>query len=501
MTVKLTVELVDALCTRVDESSLAEDDRALIKACLTHCLALGQAVMEKSHTVTRLLKMIFGTTEKASTIIPELKKMTRTKGKSKGHGRNGASSYTGGEKVTISHPSLTKGDVCPECERGKVYPVDPGVALRLTGTAPLQATSFEYEKLRCNLCGEIFTASHDEGPKYDATSGAMIALMRYGTGVPFKRLEHLQEGFGVPLPASTQWDIVEKAAMPAHPVYKELIRQAAQGALLHTDDTTMKILAPASGGRKGTFTTGMLSVGERKIALFVTGHRHAGENLDELLAKRRKDLGPPIQMADALSSNTPGEFPTILANCLAHARRNFIEVAESFPEECRHVVGLLTKVYKNDAHTKEMSAEERRAYHKVESGPLVEDLREWMNTQFDEKRVEPNSGLGKAFSYMLKRWGPLTAFLNVPGAPLDNNAVERSLKMAIRHRRNSLFFRTLHGAYIGDIFMSLIHTCRLSKINPFDYLVALQKYSREVFKSPEKWLPWNYEVTAASLSP
>jgi len=282
--------------------------------------------------------------------------------------------------------------------------------------------------------------------------------------------------------------------MPAHPVYKELISQAAQGAMVHTDDTTMRILEPVNEG--------MLSVaGKRKIALFFTGQKHAGENLADLLAMRQHDLGPPIQMADALSRNVPKEFPTILANCLAHARRNFIDAAQSFPDECRHVIETLAKVYEHDAGTKEMSPQERLAYHEERSGPLMEDLRKWMNAQFDEKHVEPNSGLGKAFSYMLKHWEPLTLFLRVPGAPLDNNAVERSLKMAICHRKNSLFFRTRHGAYIGDVFMSLIHTCRLSKINPFDYLVALQKHSREVFKNPKEWLPWNYESAVTALSP
>ena len=124
-----------------------------------------------------------------------------------------------------------------------------------------------------------------------------------------------------------------------------------------------------------------------------------------------------------------------------------------------------------------------------------------MNAQFDEKCVEPNSGLGKAFSYMLNHWEPLTLFLRVPGAPIDNNVCERALKMAIRHRRNSLFYRTLHGAYIGDLFMSIIHTCRLSKVNPFDYLVALQRHSHEVFKNPQDWLPWNYDTTVTALPP
>jgi transposase len=109
--------------------------------------------------------------------------------------------------------------------------------------------------------------------------------------------------------------------------------------------------------------------------------------------------------------------------------------------------------------------------------------------------------LGKAFTYMLKHWDALTLFLKIEGAPLDNNLCEQALKMAIRHRKNSLFYRTLHGAYIGDLFMSLIHTCRLSKVNPLHYLVALQRHSHEVFKNPHEWLPWNYEAAMAALPP
>ncbi len=178
-------------------------------------------------------------------------------------------------------------------------------------------------------------------------------------------------------------------------------------------------------------------------------------------------------------------------------------MAMSFPDACGHVIELLAKVYKNDAYAKEkkMSREERLAYHQTQSAPVMEELRAWMMAQFDEKKVEPNSGLGKAFTYMLKHWEPLTLFLRVPWAPLDNNLVEQCLKMAIRHRRNSLSYRTLHGAYIGDLFMSLIHTCRLSKVNPLHYLVALKQHSREVSKNPPAWLPWNYESAMALSRP
>lgn len=506
----LTRDRVEELCTRVDRSSLAEGDRTVIKACLRHCFALGQAYTEKTHTVHKLLKMIFGAkTEKAETVLPDLpQKPQGNKPPPRGHGRNGAASYPGGKRVTVSHDALKSGDGCPRCQTGKLYPSAPGVTVRITGNAPLTATSFECEKLRCNCCGEVFTAKLPDtvGPeKYDATSGAMIALLKYGTGVPFNRLETLQDALGVPLPASTQWDIVEKHADRAHPAYQELIRQAAQGEIIHLDDTTMKILLAINEheGRSGTFTTGMLSItGERKIALFFTGHKHAGENLADLLAKRHTNLPPPIQMSDALSRNAPKEWTTLLANCLTHGRRNFVDLAMSFPQECRQVIELLAKVYHNDAHTKEekMSRQERLVYHQTHSGPVMKELHVWMRAQFDEKKVEPNSGLGKAFTYMLKHWEPLTLFLRVPGAPLDNNIVEQALKMAIRNRKNSLFYRTLHGAYIGDLFMSLIHTCRLSKGNPLPYLVALQHYSHEVFKNPSAWLPWNYETAVAAAS-
>jgi len=301
---------------------------------------------------------------------------------------------------------------------------------------------------------------------------------------------------------------VERTADQIHPVYRELARQAAQGEIFHNDDTTMKILAnlkdndpqdPTS--RKGSFTTGVLAVREeRRMALFFTGPKHAGENMGKLLEQRAKDLSPPIQMCDALSRNAPKEFETLLANCLTHARRNFVDLIPSFPEECRYVIEALAEVYHHDKMAKEQSlpADLRLEFHQAHSGPVMERLKEWLQTQSNEHKVEPNSSLGKAIAYMLKHWEPLTLFLRVPGAPLDNNLCEQVLKRAILHRKNSLFFRTEHGAYIGDLFMSLIHTCKLNQVNPFHYLTTLQKHSSELFKNPRKWLPWNYLQAATN---
>lgn len=511
--IDLKPEEVGELLSRLESGALTERDRKILKAIVGAYLLLSRAVQEKSAKIKKLLLMLFGVkTERAETVLGGMASKTREKpeGKKPGHGRYGASSYTGAKRTRVSHPSLRSHEDCPECRRGKLYPMAAqGLSVRISGIAPLQAELFEREKLRCNLCGEVFTAPLPEGAgtkKYDESAGAMVSLLKYGGGLPFNRLDHLQEGLGIPVAASTLWDIVERAADRIYPVHDELIRQAAQGEIIYNDDTTMRILALAGqddGERTGSFTTGILSlVGERKIVLFATGRKHAGENLGDLLAQREPRIAPPIQMCDALSRNVPAEFATLLSNCLVHARRNFVELVGNFPEECRHVIEILRDVYKNDKTAREQNWTpfQRLAYHREMSAPLMEGLRAWMNDQIDTKKVEPNSGLGKAISYMLNHWEPLTLFLRAEGAPLDNNLCEQILKRAILHRKNSLFYKTEHGAYIGDLFMSLIGTCRMSKINPFHYLVALQKHSKEVFRNPQSWLPWNY-TAALPLPP
>lgn len=177
--------------------------------------------------------------------------------------------------------------------------------------------------------------------------------------------------------------------------------------------------------RTGIFTSGIISLLDegRKIALFFTGQNHAGENIDSLYQIRDQEKGPPIQMCDALSRNSTSQFGIIMANCLTHGRRGFVDVVSSFPDECRYVIDTLADIYKIDAKAKDqhMSIEERLELHQLHSSPLMEKMNIWLNKQIDDKLVEPNSGLGQAITYMIKHWPELTRFLHVPGAPLDNN--------------------------------------------------------------------------------
>ena len=175
-----------------------------------------------------------------------------------------------------------------------------------------------------------------------------------------------------------------------------------------------------------------------------------------------------------------------MANCLAHARRQFVEVVDRFPEECRHVLEALAVVYRNDALARQqnLSPQARLEFHQAESSPTMEELRAWLVQQFDQRRVEPNSALGGAISYLVKHWEKLTLFLRQAGAPLDNNFCEQALKKAILHRKNALFYKTPRGAHVGDVFMSLIYTCELGGVNPFDYLTALERHSGELSARP-----------------
>ncbi len=564
-TVEIDVQELDAILRRVEANELTADDCRTIVTLLASYVHLTELLKDKHTSLARLRKMLFGaSTEKTAAVLGAGKDSqfpaaleaalsttataesgaaapsaisvdTQEAAKTpKGHGRNGADAYAAAEKIAVPHDSLQPGDPCPKCEKGTVYETGrPGVLVRLVGQAPIQAKIYELQKLRCNLCGIVFTAPSPEGvgtKKYDATAGSMIAVLKYGSGMPFNREEKLQASLDIPLPASTQWDIVHAKAERIEPAFEELIRQAAQGEVVHNDDTTIKILElmaeraeeealpetadgdPAEGlaekpesERKGMFTTGIVSTrGGQKIALFLSGRQHAGENLEDVLMRRAAELPPPIQMCDALARNLPGELQTILANCLAHGRRQFVEVAERFPEECRHVLEAISVIYRNDAIARErnLSPEERLLLHQAQSASTMEDLHVWLVRQFDERRVEPNSALGKAISYLLKHWAKLTLFLRVAGAPLDNNVCERALKRAILHRKNALFYKTCHGAGVGDLYMSLIQTCELCGANPFDYLTELERHAGELSSAPQDWMPWNYRQTldAASAS-
>jgi transposase len=539
--VALSREEGEALIERLERDALSAEDRRVLVKVLTFYFWLLFALHEAKLSLKRLKALVFGEKPKKpkppssggtpsggsasgsagpTGAVPEGQTASgsaapEAKPRPPGHGRQGAAVYRAVTRVECRHEELAEGERCPACGRGRLYRLPPGVEMRLDGNALLSAVRYELEKFRCSACGQIFTASVPAAAgaeKYSARARAVLALARYYLGVPWYRLAGFQALVGVPVPDATQWDQVELVGDCAHPVFRYLEKMAAQGEVIFQDDTPQRVLAliaenqqaaaqaPATGAATGAARTGMqttaliVQVGERRICLYYTGRRHAGENLEVLLTQREPERDKPLVMSDALTSNNAEETQLIRCHCLAHGRRKFRELDEDFPAESAVVVEALKAVYDHDtaAQDKQLSAHERLAYHQEYSAPILTALKMWLEEQTAQRRVEPNSSLGKAITYMLGHWDTLTRFLKEPGAPLDNNIAERALKLCIRQRKNSLFYATEHSAYIASLLTSVIATCVQAGVNALDYLVAVQEHRLEVFAHPAAWLPWTY---------
>ncbi len=548
--VKLNREEGEALIERVQTDRLTADDRHVLVKLIRVYFWLSFALSETKISLKRLKLALFGKgakkggsssgdddaggsgscspepepesepgaqTRSANDPVPP-STVDEDKPRAPGHGRQSASAYEGATTVRCCHDTLAPGQRCPLCGRGQLYRLPSGVEIRIDGNALLSAVRYELEKLRCSGCGEIFTAELPEtagAEKYNDQARAVMALSRYYLGVPFYRLEAFQELVGVPVVDATQWDQVERLGDSVYPVFEQLKTLGAQGEVIYQDDTRVRVLelikanrqaqAAADQGlgeppeRTGMYTTGLvIDYGERRICLYLSGRSHAGENLDALLKQRDPALAAPIVMSDALAANRT-EAQTIEAHCLAHGQRYFSDIETVFPQPCARVLGDFKQVFDHDAYTRRqaMTPEARLAYHQQYSEPILVELKSWLEQQLRDREVEPHSSLGKALAYVLGHWTKLTQFLRIPGAPIDNNVVERALKLVIRQRNNSLFYASEHSAYIASALSSLIATCIEAGVNALDYLVALQRQRSAVFQNPGAWLPWNYQKQSA----
>ncbi len=555
----LSREQGEALIERIEQDTCTPEDRQILVQVLRLYFWLVFALQESKLSLKRLRILIFGKPKKrrkrdtdsdgdsvtsgasedcessdghagkpADSATAEPSEAGETSGecaddsKRPGHGRLGADAYVGAERVECRHQDLAPGQRCPLCGQGTLYTLPPSQPIRIDGHAVLSAIRYELERLRCSACGQVFTAKAppEAGEsKYNARARAALVMSRYYLGVPFYRLEAYQALVGVPVPDATQWDQVERVADSAYMVFEYLVVLAAQGHLIYQDDTPVRILSlmkenaqwqqakePAAQTSESSERTGMQStalvveVGEHTICLYFSGRNHAGENLKELLEKRQDGLDKPLVMSDALSRNEADETGLIRCHCLAHARRKFSDIEETFPEACDEVIGVLKQVFDHDeaAQKAHLSDAERLAHHQTYSAPLLNELKAWMEKQFRQREVEPNSSLGKAFTYILSHWQTLTQFLRVSGAPLDNNTAERALKLIIRQRKNSLFYQNDYSAYVASLLTSLIATCVQAGVNAMEYFVALQDNRAAVFVNPANWLPWTFQATLAS---
>lgn len=514
--IKLSHEQVEQICQKLVGSNLDDETRELVIGLIRSNKWLIDQ-LEKGKLTIKKLRKIFGITTERNEKSKHRKNKANGKSKDKkdpkpGHGRNHSDEYTGAEEINVNHETLSPGDDCPieDCN-GKLYNTEPGVVINITGSPIASAKKYIIEKLRCALCGTLFTAKTPEGmnPKkrYDESFAAMLMINRYFAAVPFYRQEQLQLMLGVPLAASTQWEIFKSYEPVLETVYTALVKDAANGKGFYIDDTFARILEyinqRTAEGKKSakSFTTGIISVNENhRSMIFITNNETAGKSFAPIWAHRDESLEKPFIMADAMTANIPSEIKDslyIMCYCLVHARRNFYDLGEGYDDLAEVALDLISKIYDNEAKAKLLSDEARLKYHQKHSQPVMDELKSHLVKY--KKEFEPNSDAGKSINYMLKRWTELTQFLRHVGTPIDNNEDERALKLIIKNRKNSLFCKTFDSARLSGYMQTLIYSAAQNDINPFNYLKAILVHQKTVQENPSQWLPWNYEKSLQLL--
>jgi transposase len=445
--------------------------------------------------------------------------------KKKGHGRNGASAFVNATKHVHGLAAGIVGAICALCGVGRVFPYRDKVIIRVVGQSLFAAERHHFEQGRCRLCGAIFTAEGRElvlrggiGTSYilyDWSACAMLIVMHYFAGGPFKRLEALHRSWGVPMPDANQWRIVDECDDLLAPLYRALERHAIQNATtLGFDDTGSMIIdtrrqiqnelqALALMGestkqvRTGINATGIyIETTEAKVILFFTGRHHAGEIVDRLLQHRRASANKLVAISDAASKNFAHEHTDELeqAVCNAHCYMKFRAVKDRFPAEYAVAGEVYKQVFDNDDEAKALGLDprERMLYHLEHSKPQMLRLLQMCKDKTDGNLVEPNSPLWEPVSFVINQWHRLTRFYEVPGVPLDSNLVEQALIIPVRYLAGSFAYKTQNGADVGDRHMSLIATANANGVEPVAYLAECLRNHEDLARRPDHYLPWVY---------
>jgi len=502
--------------------ALSVSDMKLLLCAITTLCTL-QTKMEQNDITLHKLRKLLGMIKQSEQRQSSDNKRKKTGTKKKNIAKKKAKKLAKTKTVHHVFPADQRGSVCQECQRGKLYPCTAKRLLRITGHAPFEATQHIAERLRCNACETVYTAplpesvleDGDADQQYAYTARALMAINKFYTGTPYYHQENLTDLFGYYISASTIFDQCEYVANDSMPVFYELKRQAAEAELFLLDDTHNRILEqqpelrdkPNGKGqqlRTGVYSSGLIALlpDGCEIILFETSLGHAGEHLDSILQNRPKNLPAPKIMSDALSSNKVTKTLVIASYCNAHARRQFYDLEKLYPEEIGWVLDTYSKIWENEAIIKDknMSDEKRLAYHQEHSLPAMRSIHEWVVKKMEAEDFEEYSALGKAIKYFHKYYGGLMMFCVVLGAPIDNNRMEEKLKIVIRGRKTAHFYKTVNGAGVANVIISLIATAAQADVNSYDYLVALQKNRDKVKENPKNWLPWNYEKTLSEAN-
>lgn len=445
-----------------------------------------------------------------------------------GGGKNSAEDYESAAEISceIDHDKMP-GKICPKCGKNKLYEIEPKKVIRLVGNAPITAFKFILQQVRC-ICGAIYCADVGDDfrdiyneDKYGPSALASMMIYKYLMGVSFGNLSSIQEMSGVPLPASTQANKIKSEGLPVvQAVVKELEKLAANANAIGFDDTVIKTIKERSSksgskthrGHGTAVIANDFDINEHEIVLFnFNPSKHAGDVVCDLLLMRERDQ-LPLLISDGLNSYDKCKKEGIDINCNTHARRKVVtEDPDRKSYVGQAVLDCYSKIYKNDKNCKDksLSLVERMNYHNEHSFFYFEKIKAIFNIIVDEVDTpqirdeysipsfltadEPSGDVANIANYFLTRYKSLTQVMYIAGVPLDTNYVERMIKVAIRIRKNSLFFNNASSAeYSGEI-LSLLETAVQNDINVFDYMKFLLANKKDALINPKNYIPWLFK--------
>lgn len=483
----------------------AEDLQLLLDAI--HTLINVQTALENKDATLLKLKKLLGMVRSS-----ESRKNAAKRGKSDKSNKNKKPPATKPEVKHHEPEGYKAGDACPACTNGVLGKKAPITSRRVEAAQPYKVTLHILSRLECGACGHVVCASlpedvkkdGDEHQVYGYSARSMMAIHKHFTGMPFFHQQNLNALFGCPITASTICDQCEYLANDIRMAYQQSRYVAANALIFYIDDTHNRILeftpkmkdkrnGKGKVERKGVYTSGLIAImpDGKRIYLYETSVGHSGEHLDDILQLRDPELPPPIIVCDALSANRPTVIDCIINLCNSHGRRQFYDT-ESYHPEVTQVLDDYGKIWVNNTKSKELghTPAQRLAYHIEHSLPNMVRIKDWCESYLASEYVEEHGPLAKACRYFIKHYDELTQFCKIEGVPLDNNLMEAGLKLPIRTRKQSHFYKTEHGAAVASIIVSVIATAYQNGINAFHYLNALQRNKDKVKPELADWLPW-----------
>jgi transposase len=291
---------------------------------------------------------------------------------------------------------------------------------------------------------------------------AHVVVSKYVDHLPLYRLERIFLRQGLDLSRTTMCGWVADVAMALTPIGDELRRQATTASYLQTDDTPVTILEPSGGSRKGRLWTYLDPISRQVV--FDATPTHERDGPETFLAAFAGDLQADAYTGyDALYAT--GRIREI--GCWAHARRGFVE-ALTTDVRAALMVALIQQLYEVEHAGADLDPDARRALRHAESIPLLTKIA----AERDQLAgtVLPKSPLGDALRYLTNQWAALQRFVDDGRLAIDNNRAENQLRVVALGRKNWLFAGSFEGARRAALLYSLVQSCALAGVSPFEYL-------------------------------